>query len=389
VNTRDAVETAIRAWNAHELSRGAAAVVDFDFHPVEGASSVPADRLTTFYRLQELAQHTDEPAVVQRIDADLAYLRALMGERQSLDAYVRATQGCPAAGWSAEYVTAVGEVARRHVEARGVQWGTTTAAALAATAGPIDAAAAPDAIRQAAEEYEPAAREATSSNASYDLTIEATVVDAYWAYWLDGAGQRVRLRLNMPNATFTKVQARQFALHEVLGHGLQGASISAHCATADVPWVRLSSVHGPQQVLLEGLAQAFPLFLATDDEALTTRVRVDHYIQLVRSELQLMINDGAPVEECVEHARSRVPWWSNGQIAGMLADRSTDPLLRTYMWAYAAGIDWFVNLAETAPATIQRVLHASYRAPLTPAELQALWPQGPTIGGSAPAAHPL
>jgi hypothetical protein len=52
------------------------------------------------------------------------------------------------------------------------------------------------------------------------------VVDAYWAYWLDGAGQRVRLRLNMPNATFTKVQARQFALHEVLGHGLQGASIS-------------------------------------------------------------------------------------------------------------------------------------------------------------------
>jgi hypothetical protein len=381
VSTRDAVETTIRAWNAHELSRGAPAALDFDFHPIEGEPPAPADRLTTFYRLQELAAQTDEPAVLQRIGADLAYLRALMGERQDLDTYVRATQGCPAAGWPAEYVTAKGELARRCVEARGVRWGSTTAADLAETEGPIDDQAAPDAIRQAAEEYEPAVRQATGADASYELTIEKAVVDAYWAYWLDGAGQRVRLRLNMRNASFTKVQARQFALHEVLGHGLQGASISAHCATEEVPWVRLSSVHGPQQVLLEGLAQAFPLFVASDDDALITRVRIDHYIQLVRSELQLMVNAGSSVEECTNHARLRVPWWSNTQIAGMLSDRSTDPLLRTYMWAYAAGIDWFTNLSDADEATIRQVLQASFRAPLTPAELEALWLQGPGIGG--------
>jgi len=382
VSTRDDVETAIRAWNAHELSRGAPAALDFDFHPTDDDPPAPADRLTTFHRLQELAAETGEPAVLQRIGADLAYLRALMGERQDLDAYVLATQGCPAAGWPAEYVTVKGEIARQCVEARGVRWGSTTAADLAETEGPIDAEAAPDAIRQAADEYEPAVRQATGADASYELTIEKAVVDAYWAYWLDGAGQRVRLRLNMRNASFTKVQARQFALHEVLGHGLQGAGISAHCATEDVPWVRLSSVHGPQQVLLEGLAQAFPLFVAHDDDALTTRVRLDHYIQLVRSELHLMINAGSPVEECTDHARSRVPWWSNSRIAGTLADRSTDPLLRTYMWAYAAGIDWFTNLADADEATIRQVLHASFRAPLTPAELEALWPQGPRIGGT-------
>jgi hypothetical protein len=387
VSTRDAVETTIRAWNAHELSRGASAALDFDFHPIEGEPPAPTDRLTTFYRLQELAEQTDEPAVLQRIGADLAYLRALMGERQDLDSYVRATQGCPAAGWPAEYVTAKGELARQCVDARGVRWGSTTAADLAETEGKIDAQAAPDVIRQAAEEYEPAVRQATGADAPYELTIEKTVVDAYWAYWLDGAGQRVRLRLNMRNASFTKVQARQFALHEVLGHGLQGASISAHCATEDVPWVRLSSVHGPQQVLLEGLAQAFPLFVAPDDEALITRVRVDHYIHLVRSELHLMINARSSVEDCTAHARSRVPWWSNTQIAGMLTDRSTDPLLRTYMWAYSAGIDWFTNLAGADEATIRRVLHASYCAPLTPAELEALRPQGPTIGGPGSTSH--
>ena len=83
------------------------------------------------------------------------------------------------------------------------------------------------------------------------------------------------------------------------------AGIAARCATEDVPWVRLSSVHGPQQVLLEGLAQAMPLFVAPDDGALIARVRIDHYTQLVRAELHLAINAGTPVEECVRHARQR------------------------------------------------------------------------------------
>jgi hypothetical protein len=383
VSTRDAAETTIRGWNQHELSRGAPAAIDFDFHPAGGEPPAPLDRLTAFHRLTELAQDAREPAVVQRINADLAYLRALMGERPALDDYIRATQGCPAAGWPAEYVTAKGELARQRVEALGVRWGNTTATDLAETEGAIDADAAPEAIRQAAGEYEPAVRQVTGSDAPYELTVEKTSVDAYWAYWLDGAGRQVRLRLNMRNATFTKVQARQFALHEVLGHGLQSAGIAARCATEDVPWVRLSSVHGPQQVLLEGLAQAMPLFVAPDDEALTARVRVDHYIQLVRGQLQLLLNAGTPIEECARHARSRVPWWSNTQIAGMLADRSTDPLLRTYMWAYAAGIDWFTNLADTAEeTTVRRVLQAAYRAPLAPADLEELWPAGPTVGGS-------
>ncbi len=73
-------------------------------------------------------------------------------------------------------------------------------------------------------------RHATGSTAPFNLTIQTTEVDAYWAYWLDGAGDNVRLRLNLPRASFTKVAARQFALHEVLGHGLQGASWSARAA---------------------------------------------------------------------------------------------------------------------------------------------------------------
>ncbi|MET8779025.1 hypothetical protein ABZV58_28815 [Nocardia sp. NPDC004654] len=385
MSTRDAVEAALRAWNQHELDRGAPAVIDFDFHPPTTRHHDPADRLTTFRRLTQLREDTTEPAVLQRINADLAYLRALMGERATLDDYIRATQGCPANGWPPDYITTRGEIARECLDRLGVAWGTNTMADLAAIEGPLDATDAPDAIRDAATEYEPAVRAATGSHAPYDLSIETADVDAYWAYWLDGAGDRVRLRLNLRNASYTKVQARQFALHEVLGHGLQSASIAARCAAEDVSWVRLLSVHGPQQVLLEGWAQAMPLFITPDDENLITRVRLDHYTHLVRAELHLALNEGTPIEDCAKLAHSRVPWWHDNHIADILADRSTNPQLRSYMWAYAAGIDWFTHLATAPATTIQTVLHNAYRSPLTPNELQQLWPHGPDIGG--PGAH--
>ena len=73
-------------------------------------------------------------------------------------------------------------------------------------------------------------------------------------------------------ARFSALRARQFALHEVPGHGLQYARLAARCAQESVPWVRLLSVFAPHQVLFEGLAQALPLLVTPDDPALTARV---------------------------------------------------------------------------------------------------------------------
>ncbi|MCX0275413.1 hypothetical protein NLM24_33010 [Nocardia zapadnayensis] len=225
---------------------------------------------------------------------------ALLAQRRCLyePSWFVSTQGCSAAGWPEDYVSEKGEIAREALAARGVGWNSNTAATLAEIDGPLDASAASDAIRHAAIAYEPSVRQATGSHAPYDLTVESADVDAYWAYWLDGAGHRVRLRLNMRNANFTEVRARQMALHEILGHGLQSASIAARCAAEDVPWVRLLSVHGPQQVLLEGWAQAMPLFITPDDEPLVASIRLVHYTHLVRSELHLALNAGTPIERC-------------------------------------------------------------------------------------------
>ncbi|TYK43819.1 hypothetical protein [Actinomadura decatromicini] len=380
MSLRDETETVLRAWDAHEVNRGEAPIIDFDCHPGGPAPAPAPDRLTAYRKLAELRAAATGP-LATRLDADLAYLGALLGEHRPLSDYVTATQGCGTAGWPEQYLANRAEQARTALADLGITWSAHTNTDLRQAEGVLDVSEAPDAIRQAAEELEPAVREATGSTAPYTLTIKTADVDAYWAYWLDGAGQDVRLRLNLPNVEFTQAGARQFALHEVLGHGLQSASLTAAAAAQDVPWIRLLSVHAPQQVMLEGLAQAWPLFLLPDDKVLIARIRLAHYTQLVLAQVHRALNEGIPAIDCADYVKTAVPWWTDKTVAGYLADRGTNPQHRSYMWSYPAGLDWFAALAEADVKVSREVLHAAYRAPLTPTELAALWPAGPPIGG--------
>jgi hypothetical protein len=299
-----------------------------------------------------------------------------------LSSYVLRTQGCAVNGWSRTYVQQRGEALQAKLAAIGISWDAQTDERLAEREGHLVLEDARDAIAAAAAEYEPLVRALTGSDADFNLTIEVVTLDEYWAYWVDGIGSDVRLRINLRNAKFTKIQAQQFALHEVLGHGLQCASFSQTCANTPVEWVRLSSVHSQQQVLLEGLAQALPLFVAPHDKDLRLRVEFAHYLQLVLSELHVALNSDVPLQTCIDTVRQAVPFWDDAKIGDFLQDRGTNPLFRSYMWAYPAGFDWFVQLAETGDQDlISRVFRPAYQAPLTPAELESLWVGGPRIGG--------
>jgi hypothetical protein len=327
---------------------------------------------------------TDNSAghLANRLSAAIAYLDALLGTRQPVRAYIKATQGCDAHGWSDSYIASVRDTAIQHLAECGVPWGPTTQDELKASEVEVDAGDAADVIEKYARELETKVRQFVNSDAPFNLSIEHVDLDVYWAYWLDGAGANVRMRINSRRASFTDVQARQFALHEILGHGLQCASYAQTCQRLDVPWVRLTSVHAQQQVLLEGLAQALPLFVCPDDRPLIARVRFAHYVELVRAKLHLAINDGASIPSCIALAKEHAPFWPEDAVGDMLTDRGANPLLRTYLWAYPAGIDWFVRLADGgSQETARTLIGAAYRSPLTPDELSTLWPEGPAIGG--------
>ena len=386
---RDRIETLVRAWDAHERARGASRIIDFDYRPLDepvAPASSRLDVLTGMTRLLAEAVSSPDSEVATDALAHVTYVSAQLGERLAFETYVQRTQGCSGAGWPDEYVSAVGDVARRALADLDVGWDDQTEETMTVTEGRLPADLAIDAVLAAAAELEPVVRRLTGTSAPYHLEAESVDVDEYWSYWLSGEGSRQRLRLNRRRAVFTEVRARQFALHEILGHALQAASLARVARDGAVPWSRLSCVHDPRQVHFEGLATALPLFAAPDDTAVVARVRLDHYLHLVRAELHRAVNDGVGLGECAALARQRVPFWTDATISDVLADRGADPLLRSYLWAYPAGTDWFVNLADHADApTIERVLRASYERPLTPADLTALWPAGPGIGGSGAA----
>ena len=133
-----------------------------------------------------------------------------------------------------------------------------------------------------------------------------------------------------------------------------------------MPWAGVTSVHAQQQTLLEGLATAFPMFVAPHDAKLVLRARLAHYTHLVLAELHLAVNDGTPVATCIQLARKRLPFWSDARIGDALNDRSVNPLLRSYMWAYSAGTDWLMRLSQASQETISRVFERLYLRPLGP-----------------------
>jgi hypothetical protein len=122
------------------------------------------------------------------------------------------------------------------------------------------------------------------------------------------------------------------------------------------------------------------MFVIPDDKQVMTRTRLAHFGQLVRGELHLAVNSGEAIEKCVQLAQTRVPYWTEEAIGDILYDRSVNPQLRSYLWSYASGIDWFVRLAEAGGKAASEVLKAAYREPLTPTDLERLWPDGSNVG---------
>lgn len=372
-------EQAIDDWNLYEVQRQGAGVIDYDCSPDDYDAS-PRNRLDTLERLELISNDAAQQGMVELVDgieSHITYLRALLGERSPLKEYVRATQGSDIGRWRPDYLSERRSIALERLQSIGIEWHTGTRHELDSFGNGIRLEDAPNAIREQAEILLPAVRRVTGTTADFHLAIEVVEVDAYWVYWVDGMRDRARLKLNRRNATtFTPVRIRQFALHEILGHALQCASFYSTCLRGPVKWLRKLSVFGKYQVLLEGLAQALPIFATPEDKALLAHVHLDHYLQLVRAGLHVAINEGVSATECAARARSLVPFWTSEDIANALADRSVNPLLRSYQWSYPAGFDWFVALAEDAPPPAWKaVLHACYKAPRTPTQLHALWPE--------------
>jgi hypothetical protein len=385
VRLRDAVEEALRRWDALERSRGKTPVIDFDCAPPADTPRPFDNRFAALDQLTRLraeanAQH--KPVLIAHLDAHIAYLCALMGQQLPFDEYISITQGCAPRGWTWDYMEQRAGIAKDALGSLGIAWDEHTWRNLRSVSEQLPASEVGAAIADYADKHESNVRRLVDTAAEFNLTIEDVELDAYWSYWLDGSGHDTRLRINKNKASLSHIDAYRFALHEVLGHALQYSSLTAQAEFNTVEWPRILAVHCPHQVLFEGLAQVLPWIASRDDEVVVARTRIDHFMNLIRGQIHILINSGVTAADCRDLAHRQVPWWTDDEIARELYDRSRNPQFRSYLWSYPAGMDWFIRLVEEGGATPTEVLREAYKRPLAPSELHELWPAGPIIGGN-------
>lgn len=217
--------------------------------------------------------------LAEQVQAHVTYLFARLGERLPLSDFVKRTQGCDTAGWTADYLDYRRDISRAALAEVDVSWGARTLEELGAVEAELSPDAVGEAIKGCAAEHERYVRDVVASETRFNLQIKSVESNEYWSYWLDGSGFDARLRINAMRASFTSTDVYRFVLHEVLGHALQYASTSNHARTDDddVPWLPLLAVHSDHQVLFEGLAQILPLIFGRENKLVNTLVRLDHY----------------------------------------------------------------------------------------------------------------
>lgn len=398
MSLRDNLTRVLRSWNAYEINSGQPPIIDYDCQRVSPSNTTPArNRSEVLSGLLHLEAEIGggDSMLVSRIQADVAYLKALLGERAPLGEYIQLTQGCYPHGWPEEYIDALRDSVRRRLADRGTEWGPQTSQQLdlqqiEATGGsPLKYGDAADFMKDVVGRLKPSVCELVGVDPPFEVDIRVVDEDTSWNAWLSGAGSHMLFQLNrnssrVPPRMMTRVEAKRLAIHEVLGHALQYASFAQRYADDDVPWVPILSTHAPHQIMLEGLAQTLPCLVAPDDEQLMDSVHLGHYRTMVLGQLHAKLAQGATDSECADYAKSHVPSWSAQRITGFLQARRQDPNSSSYKWAYPAGAAWFMALASAEPETVKHVLRTCYQDPLAPADLAVLWPAGPPIGGPAP-----
>jgi len=194
---RDWVESAVRRWHSLELAHGRDPVIDYDCAPNADHVEPYPDQVAALDELVSLRAAADDGPLLASLEAHTTYLAALIGQQIPLSDYVARTQGCGARGWSPSYVAHRKEVAQEALASLDVGWDASTWERLRELEGAVPAAEAGLLVREYADEFEPAVRKLTGATAEFRLSVETVEEDAYWSYWLDGAGHDARLRMNL------------------------------------------------------------------------------------------------------------------------------------------------------------------------------------------------
>ncbi len=118
------------------------------------------------------------------------------------------------------------------------------------------------------------------------------------------------------------------------------------------PFFGLTTVHGPEQIVEEGSAQALALLLPGAFEKLSPEGRLQVYLslykQMVYGNAHLRINAEEPIskDQFINYVKSHMPWEPVAEIEEQIKERTENPLKQTYLRAYAEGAKIFLVVSD-------------------------------------------
>lgn len=382
-----------RRWHALEKGLGAKGglVIDFAMDPSPDAGEAPySDRLAVLRDLDRLqadvaaGSGAPNPAWLKaRLAGSAAYLRALLGERRDFASYLSATMGIRPHRVPDEVLRErAARLAQRFAD-RGIAWGPEGRAAFRERFVSTDVPGICRELRETATLLVERLRSILEDVPEPTYRIELAREDAYWSNWIDGnIEDGVTLKVNThPRIEYRKTSALSLAAHEIAGHAVHVGCMRRTAGEGGMPKGALNlTVHACDAFQMEGLAQV--VLHAFDREGLLPEGHLSEDHQLLEDyraqsgdamgNAQLLLEDGASLEEVWAEAKRWCPMTSRMALARGLRDRGTSPLYRSYIHVYAPSRRLLLQAVALPEAQRREVLGHTYRELWTPGQLAAL-----------------
>lgn len=205
--------------------------------------------------------------------------------------------------------------------------------------------------------------------------------DEYWMNWANGSGRKFRLRVNVSKNhidrwTMGKIEA--MSKHEIVGHFAQmTAWLNRIKRDALIPVLGLTSVHDPEQVMTEGLAQTLhyyiPEMLNHISPAGEYELEYEGLKQMVLNNVHIMVNSRQYDDNTLtEFVQSYCPAESQEELLRQIKDRTENTLKQTYLYSY--GIGFYLNRHYANLLNRQgrrEFLRFAFSQPITPRQAEA------------------
>lgn len=382
------IATFYRRWHSFEGTLGAdnGTIIDFDFCPPEYVSdSTPfADRMEVLATVMKLREaHADAAPsefcnyehLGKKLEGSEAYVRALMGERFSIESYIRATLGVGADRASMMEIEALRDEVERALASIGVRHLATDLARYEAVTLDANVTSFGVELREIATRMVAFVRDELGLHADPDYTIEEVQEDEYWTNFVDGKlGSPLRLRFNThPRKSYRKGLAFEMAAHEVAAHLLNilELSLSERQGRVDAPALN-TTLHSCELIQMEGLAQSLIHLLEHPFEvspfALVNEALRSYHMALLQN-AHLDLEEGKLVDEVVRSVTEAAPFLNELGVLSELRDRSRSVCFRTLIFVYYPSKKQFMRAAAAPLGARKSFLKRMYQELWTPSQI--------------------